>query len=630
MKGIGRYLFFLLLSMTLVLVQCGKNEENTQTNDEDDYLTEEEAAIIDQLPDGPAMDSSSVILPNGETVATFLWMYDSVLNNLGGKLSPNNYVDEWVLEYWIRVEMYQEAIFLVNRVKHQYPNEGSDKPKQNGLAYGWGNKNHKVRRSPSLSKSICTHKIYGLDCSGFVSQVYSGAGINTNESYNAETLRKGVVLQDALWESFPDLKNWKFIDYGKLAANDLKSGDIVYWLSQNKSGKMYASHIGLVFMHKEKNTDEKQLVVFQSNGTPDGCVLNLQTTRGPRKIELTDNYWFGSKKQYGITRLVSPLSLVKTKPVVSNQKFSKNGRLTITTGGDIMDAGGSSIMTKGVCWSTHYPPTVEHSKTNEGSGFESYFSNISGLEPYTTYYIRAYTKNGDGYSYGNLITYKTGGPGGTNGEPCPGTPTVTDVDGNVYNTVMIGDQCWMKENLNVGIMISGYSEQSNNAIIEKYCPDDEIANCAKYGGLYQWDEMMRYETNNGAQGICPSGWHIPSDDEWKVLEGNLDSLYNVGHYIWDNIGDRGYNVGLNMKAQSGWNHNGNGMDLFGFSALPGGYRFPHGAISFMGDGGYWWSSTDSSFSAWMRYVSYHDRTSKRNSDSKTYGFSVRCVKNKNL
>jgi uncharacterized protein (TIGR02145 family) len=533
--------------------------------------------------------------------------------------------------------MYQEAIFLVNRAKHQYPYEGSDKPKQNGLAYGWGNKNHKVRRSPSLSKSICTHKIYGLDCSGFVSQVFSGAGINTNESYNAETLRKGVVLQEALWESFPDLKKWKFIDYGKLAVNELKSGDIVYWLSQNKSGKMYASHIGVVFMHKEKDTDEMRLVVFQSNGTPDGCVFNLQITRGPRKIELTDNYWFGSKKQYGITRLASPLSQVKTKPVVSNQKLSGNDRLTITTGGDIMDAGGSSIMTKGVCWSTNYPPTVEHSKTNEGPGFESYFSNISGLEPYTTYYIRAYTKNEDGYSYGNLITYKTGGPGGTNGEPCPGAPTVTDVDGNVYNTVLIGDQCWMASNLKTtnysngkqipNITDSNWSKLTFGAYVWY---DNDIKWAAKYGALYNWYSVI--DTN----GLCPKGWHIPSYSEMSnliIFIGGIDAPNGNKLKSCRQI-DSPLGGDCSTNEHPRWSANGEnyGANECGFSFLPGGHRDAYGQGKYYNkglSGGFWANTKDNTYEpdfAWTLVLWYNRGDIDFYPAQINGGRSIRCIK----
>ncbi len=157
------------------------------------------------------------------------------------------------------------------------------------------------------------------------------------------------------------------------------------------------------------------------------------------------------------------------------------------------------------------------------------------------------------------------------GEPCPGIPTVT-YEGQIYNTVLIGEQCWLKENLNVGIMINDYENMTDNGVIEKYCYDNNIENCDEYGGLYQWDEMMQYVTTTFTQGICPPGWHLPHDYEWKILEGTVDSQYPVGNQVWDFEGFRGFDAGLNLKSTYGWFNNGNGTDIFGFKALPGGIR----------------------------------------------------------
>ena len=116
--------------------------------------------------------------------------------------------------------------------------------------------------------------------------------------------------------------------------------------------------------------------------------------------------------------------------------------------------------------------------------------------------------------------------------PCKGTPTVT-YEGQVYNTIQIFNQCWLKVNLNVGTMIPGTEEMTDNGIIEKYCYNNEPDSCTKYGGLYQWNEMMQYVTQQGTQGICPPDWHLPTDEEWKVLEGAVDSQYGIGDYTWD-------------------------------------------------------------------------------------------------
>ncbi|HOW26024.1 MAG TPA: FISUMP domain-containing protein [Bacteroidales bacterium] len=174
--------------------------------------------------------------------------------------------------------------------------------------------------------------------------------------------------------------------------------------------------------------------------------------------------------------------------------------------------------------------------------------------------------------------------------PCLGTPTV-EYEGQVYNTIQIFSQCWLKENLNVGTMIPGIWDMSDNGIIEKHCYDDEPDSCFKYGGLYQWREVMLYDTIGGVQGICPPGWHLPTDQEWMVLEGAVDSLYDIGDSIWEILGFRGFNAGANLKTTSGWHLNGNGTDLFDFSGLPGGLRGYWGIFSGITFGGTWWTSS---------------------------------------
>lgn len=209
--------------------------------------------------------------------------------------------------------------------------------------------------------------------------------------------------------------------------------------------------------------------------------------------------------------------------------------------------------------------------------------------------------------------------------PCPGTPTVT-YEGQVYNTIQIFSQCWLKENLNVGTMIPGSQQMSNDSIIEKYCYNNEIDSCTKYGGLYLWNEMMQYTTQQGTQGICPPDWHIPTDEEWKVLEGAVDSLYRIGNPQWDIDADyRGFNVGTNLKTTSGWPWGGSGTDLFGFSCLPGGYC----AGGFFGEilgSGYQWTSTEIAGGEYYRLLLYNDQKVGRGGWYEGYGRSIRCIR----
>ena len=98
-----------------------------------------------------------------------------------------------------------------------------------------------------------------------------------------------------------------------------------------------------------------------------------------------------------------------------------------------------------------------------------------------------------------------------------GNPIIDVRDGQSYNTVLIGAQCWMAENLNLGTMIQGTTEMSDNSIVEKYCYNNNTANCDVYGGLYQWHEIMQYINTPGVQGLCPANWHLPTDAEWTIL-----------------------------------------------------------------------------------------------------------------
>jgi len=213
--------------------------------------------------------------------------------------------------------------------------------------------------------------------------------------------------------------------------------------------------------------------------------------------------------------------------------------------------------------------------------------------------------------------------------PCPGTPTL-EYEGQVYNTIQIFNQCWLKENLNVGMMIGAHDDMEDNGIIEKYCYVTNPDSCTKYGGLYQWDEMMQYITTQGTKGICPPNWHIPTDQECKILAGHVDSQYPVGDPEWDDDGWRGYDAGERLKTQSGWYNNGNGTDLYSFSALPGGYHYYNGINGFfmgLGEDGSFWSSTEYDIDhMWRWYLTYSKSEVFRDDGGKNYGRSVRCVR----
>jgi len=190
-------------------------------------------------------------------------------------------------------------------------------------------------------------------------------------------------------------------------------------------------------------------------------------------------------------------------------------------------------------------------------------------------------------------------------------------DGKLYNMVKIGTQCWMAENLNIGTRIDvSLSQDPTNPTIEKYCYDDSEANCDEYGGLYQWDEAMQNSTTPGAQGICPVGWHLPTDAEWTVLT--------------DFFGGEGV-AGGKMKepGYEHWNNPNTGAtNESGFTALGSGISQSNGTCINIEQSTYYWSSTVRPTSwVWIRNLEYSNDDAYRHYFSKSYGFSVRCLLN---
>ncbi|HNZ42710.1 MAG TPA: fibrobacter succinogenes major paralogous domain-containing protein [Bacteroidales bacterium] len=189
-------------------------------------------------------------------------------------------------------------------------------------------------------------------------------------------------------------------------------------------------------------------------------------------------------------------------------------------------------------------------------------------------------------------------------------------DGRKYPTVQIGSQCWIAKNLDVGQQIvHGTKTQTNNDTIEKYCPYNDADSCEKYGGLYTWDEMMEYTEIIGSRGICPCGWHVPSDQEWIDLEITLGmdqataNLYNT----W-----RGTDQGTKLKIGGSSGYEG----LLSGCAIPGGYFSAVKMYEYMH------SSTPYGIYGWRRCLRTGDATVGRwNTFPKSYGLSVRCIKN---
>jgi uncharacterized protein (TIGR02145 family) len=212
-----------------------------------------------------------------------------------------------------------------------------------------------------------------------------------------------------------------------------------------------------------------------------------------------------------------------------------------------------------------------------------------------------------------------------------GTSTVSDVDNNTYNTVQIGTQCWTQSNLKVskyrngdniptGLNNSQWSSTTSGAYA---IYNNDPVNDGLYGKLYN-----HYAVTD-SRGLCPTGWHVPSDGEWNVLAKYLDpNADTVGG------GLPGSTAGGTLKSKAtqptpgGWNSPNTGAtNSSGFTALPGGRRFTSGNFYFMSDDGYWWSSSVSSGSnAWYRGLYNSNSHINRVFNNRSLGFSVRCLK----
>jgi len=314
--------------------------------------------------------------------------------------------------------------------------------------------------------------------------------------------------------------------------------------------------------------------------------------------------------------LLAALTTTSASSITTNSAVS---------GGNITNDGGGQVTERGVCWAASENPTTADSKTSDGTGTGSFTSNITGLSPATTYYVRAYAVNSAGTSYGNQVYFNTTAESNAIVfNPALTYSEITDIDGNVYKTITVtvdkgskAEQTWMAENLkttkyNDGAdipLVTGTSEWIG-LTSPAYCwyDNDESANKDIYGALYNW-----FAVNTGK--LCPDGWHVPTIIEWKTLTGNTgydntfsDKMREVGAAHWITPNDAATNE-------------------TGLTALPGGYR--HESLGTYGHQGYdcfWWSSTEASaISSWDIELNTQPYMRSYNYQNK-YGLSVRCLK----
>lgn len=308
-------------------------------------------------------------------------------------------------------------------------------------------------------------------------------------------------------------------------------------------------------------------------------------------------------------------------PVLTTVEINSVDSLSATGGGVISELSGSDILVRGVCWNTSGMPTVEDSKTNNGSGGGLFLSSITGLTPSTTYYVRAYATNNSGTGYGDEVSFTTFN-----------SSAIKDADGNLYNTQKYGVQTWSLENLKTTQFSDGSSivnetenETWSGLSSPAYCwLNNDSANKNKRGALYNG-----YAAISGK--LCPSGWNVPSEFDWNTLATYFEKQ-GLGYE------GSGQDIAKAMASSSGWEsssqpgtvgNNPSGNNSSGFNGILAGERL--GLVSAFWDDHqrtWWWASSnyDTNLNTCFG-LKYNDSTLISSSDYLSAGLSVRCVKN---
>ena len=323
-----------------------------------------------------------------------------------------------------------------------------------------------------------------------------------------------------------------------------------------------------------------------------------------------------------VTNPITAPTVTTGKTVTTTTPFA-----TITSG-QCTDDGGSSVIARGICWSSAHIPTIANSKTVDGAGTGNFTSSISGLNGNTTYYLRAYASNSVGTMYGDTVTI------------------VTDVEGNIYNTVKIGTQLWMLENLKTSKYNDGSSipyvtdplQWGNGFVLTtpQFCwYNNDINNKNIYGGIYNW---LTVSTGK----LAPLGWHVPSHSEFGILLKFIDPTTTYKQttgdtsFVFMYYGSFVAGGALKERGLTHWlSPNTGATNQSGFTALGAGSRdnflASAGMFNNLGTYGAWWSSTNFtpgiSQGLSFRLLLFNNDASINDAPEGTAeGLSVRCLK----
>jgi hypothetical protein len=284
---------------SLILFNCTRIVEDPQPEQVvTDVIDEELMAAIGAIPTGNYR-LADLMLPSGESVLTFLQENDPEFlaeqKRLGGRLAA--VVGPQAKKNLIIARMQTVAYRLCDRNKFYPKGSYANEPEHYGLAYSFGQRNYTIRAAPPTG-ACRMYKVFGLDCSGFIYNVFKESGFDMGLPITANKQRDTLFLR-TLFQKDPDLAKIKVKDLGQIPLNDFKAGDIVYW---KPSVNAAASHIGIVLLDKTGNKG-----IFQSNGTgtnSNKCLLNFTDTKGCRQVptDAANGKDFG--KVWGIVRVI--------------------------------------------------------------------------------------------------------------------------------------------------------------------------------------------------------------------------------------------------------------------------------------------------------------------------------------
>ena len=415
----------------------------------------------------------------------------------------------------------------------------------------------------------------------------------------------------------PTYDEWAtLVDYlggGTLASYKLKEAGIAHWPSPNTGSTNSSGFTGL------PNGYRVSQGTFVEAGNYGGWWSSTATTETYALNRALDNNYAtvwsiqdDKRLGFSVRCIQGESTVIPALPVINTSMVSSITLTSAISGGSIPSDGGATVTARGVCWSTTSVPTTSDNFTSDGIGTGSYGSSITGLTAGTTYYVRAYATNYIGTSYGNEVSFTTTAA-------ITNCGTLTDIDGNNYTTVTIGAQCWMAENLRTtryrnGDPIPNVTDNTAWAALNtgafSWYNNDAASYQTTYGALYNWYSVA------DSRNICPTGWHVPTDDELTTLTTFLGDL----------------TVGGGKLKEAGTTHwlipNTGATNETGFTFLPGGDRADDGACMGISTNGYFWSSTEYPLYSFgfYRYLIYNYSNIFQNSINKAYGFSVRCIK----